>query len=354
MVARESLLSAEDAGSGSDDRAAEVAAAQPAPTSLRIELYDADGRDATLSLEQIDPAAIGERHLLWIDLQGEDDALLTAIAQRLSLPPVVLDSLRSLGGRPVLENFGDWFYIQAVAVLHTGSMAFNGLVLGLVVGPNCVFTVHREAIPFLEALRERERADTELGVLSAESFAASLLDWQLATYFEAVSAFEDAVDRLEVNLLGGPVSRDVLPELLQLRRASSRLRRMLSLHRPVFNAMARPDFRPASNQDTDLNYQSLNAHFERATNAVENARDLVVGSFELFTTRTAQRTNDTMKVLTFFTVLLGTLAVVAGVLGMNFAAPFFDSGLRGFWIAIGSMAAIAMLATLVARWRDWL
>ena len=81
---------------------------------------------------------------------------------------------------------------------------------------------------------------------------------------------------------------------------------------------------------------------------------LVVGSFELFTTRTAQRTNDTMKVLTFFTVLLGTLAVVAGVLGMNFAAPFFDSGMRGFWIAIGSMAAIAVLAMLVARWRDWL
>ena len=39
---------------------------------------------------------------------------------------------------------------------------------------------------------------------------------------------------------------------------------------------------------------------------------------------------------------------------MNFAAPLFDSGMRGFWIVIGSMAAIAVLAMLVARWRDWL
>jgi Mg2+ and Co2+ transporter CorA len=86
---------------------------------------------------------------------------------------------------------------------------------------------------------------------------------------------------------------------------------------------------------------------------VENARELVVGSFELFATRTAQRTNDTMRVLTFVTVLLGTLAVVAGALGMNFKAPFFDTGADGFWIAIGAMGAIVLLSTLFARWRRW-
>ena len=87
--------------------------------------------------------------------------------------------------------------------------------------------------------------------------------------------------------------------------------------------------------------------------AVENARELVVGSFELFTTRTAQRTNETMRVLTFVTVLLGSLAVVAGALGMNFRTPFFDSGARGFWTAIGAMAAIVLAALGLARWRRW-
>ena len=87
--------------------------------------------------------------------------------------------------------------------------------------------------------------------------------------------------------------------------------------------------------------------------AVDNTRDLVVGSFELFTTRTAQRTNDTMRVLTFFTVLLGSLAVLAGVLGMNFTVDFFHSGAEGFWITIASMAGLVVSATLFARWRRW-
>jgi len=86
---------------------------------------------------------------------------------------------------------------------------------------------------------------------------------------------------------------------------------------------------------------------------VENARDLVVGSYELLTTRLSQRTNDTMRTLTFVTVLLGSLAVVAGVLGMNFEAALFRSGSRGFWIAVGAMAAFVVLAMVVGRRRDW-
>ena len=94
--------------------------------------------------------------------------------------------------------------------------------------------------------------------------------------------------------------------------------------------------------------------FERAMDAVENARDLVVGSFELFATRSSERTNDTMRALTFVTVLLGTLSVVAGTLGMNFAAPFFDTGGRGFWTAFAGMALVAVIAIVVARWRRWI
>ena len=87
---------------------------------------------------------------------------------------------------------------------------------------------------------------------------------------------------------------------------------------------------------------------------VENTRELMVGSFELFSSQTALRTNETMRVLTFATVLIGTLAVLAGVLGMNFDAAFFATGDAGFWWALGGMAALAVAAVVVARWRRWL
>ena len=87
---------------------------------------------------------------------------------------------------------------------------------------------------------------------------------------------------------------------------------------------------------------------------VQNTRDLVVGTFELFSSQTALRTNETMRALTFYTVLIGTMAVVAGVLGMNFDAPFFDAGAKGFWWALAGMGAIVVVAVVLGRRRRWL
>jgi magnesium transporter len=332
----------------------------PRPTEPRVclWLFDADGEDRALEEEEVDVEALGERELLWIDLEGgttgdAEPMLERLLLQRLHLEERALELVRALDGRPLLHNFGEWFLVQVVAVEHPGELQFKGRGLALVCGRNVVLSLHRGPLEFLEELRSREHADTQLGALSADSFSASLLGWQVDSYLLAVADFEAAVDRFEVAVMAGNHRRESLPELARLRRGASRLRRMLAAHRQVFGAMARPDFRPDASGAADRHFLALEQRFERAMDAVENARDLVVGSFDLFTSRTAQRTNDTMRVLTFVTVLLGSLAVVAGALGMNFHTAFFDSGERGFWTAVAVMAAIALAALALARWRRW-
>ena len=61
-----------------------------------------------------------------------------------------------------------------------------------------------------------------------------------------------------------------------------------------------------------------------------------------------------MRVLTILTALMGGLAVVAGVLGMNFEAPFFKTGLAGFLSAIAVMILLALAGFALAWWRKWL
>lgn len=322
------------------------------PSQLRAVLFDADGRDQRVDLESVDPKALSERQLLWVDVQlGDDDGAAPAL-DALGLRGIA-GALDEKGIRPQLQNFGECSIVRAVAISHPGKLQFQGQALTLVLGRNFVLTLHPEALPYLTELTERERGDTQLGMLSAEGFTASLLDWLLTTYFEAVADLEAAIDRLEVQMLAHRVNGTSVPGLAQLRRAASRLRRLLVPHRLVFGAMARPDFRPDLGPESVAQFHALQERFERCLDMVENARDLVIGSFELFSTRMAQQTNETMRVLTFFTALLGTLAVIAGVLGMNFKAPVFETGTRGFTVTIGSMVALVVCALLVARWRRW-
>jgi Mg2+ and Co2+ transporter CorA len=328
---------------------------------LRATLFDADGADRSLDVGAIDLASLSERKLLWVDVDiGDDDKqstgsdpLLADLAARLGLGADGRDLWQELNGSARLQNFGEWFLVQVIAVENSGGLRFRGRGLAIICGDNFVVSIHRGPVEFIERLRDRERADTRIGSLSAEGFTASLLDWMVESYLHAVSDFEATVDRLEVTILARTVNPESLPELAKLRRGASRLRRMLAPHRHVFGALARPDFRPDETGVADKQFRALEQRFERAMDAVESTRDLVVGSFELFTTRMAQRTNDTMRALTFATVLLGSLAMVAGALGMNFKAGFFDSGDLGFWTAIGSMLVVVVVAVGIARWRRW-
>src|SRR5690606_26937089 len=219
-------------------------------------------------------------------------------------------------------------------------------------GDNIVVSVHADGIGFIDDLMGREAVASHIGRLGADSFVAALLDWQLSTYFDAVSRFEAAVDVLEQAILSER-ARSCLPRLRQMRKAALRLRRLLAPHRAVFGALSRPDFRHDDRPETERHFEALDTRFERAMDMVEHARNLVVGSFELFSSQTALRTDRSMRVLTFVTVITGLLATVAGVLGMNFKAGFFDAGNAGFLIAVGAMLVFGGGSVALARSRGW-
>lgn len=80
---------------------------------------------------------------------------------------------------------------------------------------------------------------------------------------------------------------------------------------------------------------------------------MLIGTFDVHMTRTAQRTNDTMKVLTLASVVLLPSVVVAGIMGMNFKVPIFDNSVLFFGV-IGFMILMAVVTLVVARWRGWL
>lgn len=326
----------------------------PARRAIHAILFDADRCDQVIEdVVPFAPGDLGDRQLLWIDMQDPPESDLRAVAARFSLPEGAIAGALGSETNPVLYNCGECFWLRVVAADDEPGSGFQGKVLVLIAGSNLVVSIHRNPIEFIEQLRERESAQSDIGALGAASFTASLLDWHLSSYFQAVSRFEMAVERLEVEILSDR-PRDCLQDLRALRKGASRLRRMLAPHRVVFASLARPDFRPHEENRTDGHFLALQGNYERAMDMVENARDLVVGSFELFSSQTALVTNDSMRTLTFATVVIGLLAVLAGILGMNFETPFFKTGTAGFAMSAGAMLLLAIVAIVVGRKRRWL
>lgn len=334
------------------DAAASTPAGRASPAAaerLLAILYDSDGCDHVLAADAIArPRDAGA--LLWVDVQGEPPG--ARLCSQLQVPDWIGEAVWCDGTTPQIRADGDHVWCRVGIACPGGDLTFEGRMLRILAGPGFVVTHHDQEIGFLDELRDREHGHTRLGKLGATTFMASLLHWVLESYFESVMAFEAELERVEADILEDRHDEDSV-RLSTMRRAASRLRRMLAAHRSVFASLGRPDFLPDAGRDTREALAAVETQFQHAMDAVENLRELVIGTLDVLTNRIALRTNRSMRILTFGAVLLGFLSVVAGALGMNFQAGFFDSGNRGFFLAVAAMGAAAALALVVGLRRRW-
>ena len=210
--------------------------------------------------------------------------------------------------------------------------------------------MHEEPLDFEADFRERMSGGSELGRLDAVTFLGTLLGWQVRSYGRAVVALSSDIDELDTSLLATDVqSDDALAQLVALRRRIGALRKMLLPHRDAFASLASPELDRISTSESAATFRRLATEVAEAADAVDSAREMLLGSFEILMTRSAQRTNETMATLTIVTVVLLPSTLLAGIMGMNFHPAFFDHAAL-FWVTLGVMAAaMAGTVTLLRR-----
>src|SRR5687768_1322493 len=315
--------------------------------TVRAYLFDADGADKEVQLTQDVVTGLSDRTILWVDVAGSDQNELTKVANCFNLHRESLRNLLNPIGRPRLDVYDQYFQVNVIAVQEQDKVYYP-LEFDLFAGPNYAVTFHPNPIDFLETFDRQVRGDTQIGALTAASFLAALLDWHVSSYFSVLRNLEDEVDRLDEMAILAPTDRKFLRQVVELRRRVSYLRQLLSPHQEVFAALARPDFEAIAQTESAAHFRDLDDRLDRAIASVDHAREMVIGTFELFMTGTSQSTNDTMKALTLITLLVGLMGVIAGAMGMNFTTEFFEVGTPGFVLTIAGMFVLTIAILIVA------
>ena len=326
-----------------------------AQESVRVRQFDADRHDQSLALDDALEAKPTERQLLWIDISEDlDEAQARQLADAFDLNSSTVHALENPGDVPHLAVHGSYLHVR-VAVEPNDRDLDETPWLDIVGGGNVVITSHRKPIKFLDDMDDRIESDTTFGLLDASTFIASLLGAAVTSYFTAVDAIEDDVDVLDSKSLRDDGRHQLLDDLVVVRRRIARLRRVLTDHRQVFASLAGAELpKLTDNPDSAEAFKSVAERFDSAIGAVEDSREVLIGSFDVYMTRTAQRTNDIMKVLALATVLLLPGSVVAGLLGMNMLIPLPEDNPMSFWFVVSGVAIFAISILLIARARRWL
>lgn len=306
---------------------------------FRAILYDASGHDREVHLEDVPIAQLAKDQLLWVDVAPSDCPRLPGEMR------AALDTSAAVGR---LEIFDDFYRFQVTLPDHSRSE------LQFAVGRSWLLTCSDARPAMFDDFVEADQGETLKGKMSATAFVSSLLQRHLDGFRQEIASVDVAVDKLDETILRGREKRSPLGALAALRRRLSELRATLIEQRGVIHGLTAPDFiSHVEERDREFLIE-VNRVFERLEDDIARARDTVIGSFELYTSRVAQDTNQLVKVLTIATVITGVIGAVAGIFGMNFNTPIPNSGLSGFLLVTGAMVLASIAIVALAFWRRWL
>ncbi len=320
---------------------------------VRAYLYDATATDGEVALTSQTVAALHDRQLLWVDVTEFDNNELQLLGQTLLLQRDSVLTLIQKGRRPRLDQYPGYsqFNLQTI---QQANGKHELMEVDFILGANLIVTVHRKPAEFLNSFDKRVKGDSDLGELDAPAFLAALLDWHVTGYFRLLEDLEIEVDKIDAHALRPRHSRDLLTELTKLRQRVAFVRRILTPHREVYAAMARPDFQVIANSTSAPHFRILADRLDRAIEAVENARELLVGSFDIFSTQTTLRTNEVIKVLTLVSFVWFPASVIVGITGLLLKVPVNPTSSHGFWFMLLSIAFIGIATLILARWKRWI
>ena len=323
--------------------------------TVRARLYDARGDDRDVDIGAIEPGKIDDRALLWIDVDGQDAADIDGVARAVELEPRLRRVLANTQHQPHVVRLANRVGIVLTAIDRNGPNGDESLVrrdLDVVVGRNLVITVHDGGLAAIRDYDEQVRGERDLGLLDAGAFIAGLVDAVFATYLGEVEDIEREIEKLDQIALRQSASHDdFLDRVVQLRRRIALLRRWVAPNRDAIAPLIRPDFE--LHGDIVPSWPGMLDRLEHVIGAVENARELLVGSLDIYLGRSAQRSNDVMKTLTIVSSIALPAVVLAGVMGMNFQIGFFDNA-ANFYVVVVAMLVISITILVLARWRRWI
>jgi magnesium transporter len=181
----------------------------------------------------------------------------------------------------------------------------------------------------------------------------ALTDGIVDAYFPVLDAIEDEIDALQDDVIARPNSW-TLERLFALKRQLIRLRRAMSPAREIFNQLTNRDLTLIKAEHV-IYFRDVYDHLIRVTDELDNDRELVSGTLEVYLSTVNNNLTVIMKRLTGVTVILAGIGAVGGLFGMSEAGPALGGGeAGGFWLVVGFVVTGAALTALFLRRIDWI
>ena len=293
-------------------------------------------------------------HLYWWDfnLATEDDTVV--LREFFHFHPLAIADCVSDIHYPKIEFYDSYLYlvVHGVDIDRTQVEGFAPKELDIFLGRNYLVTYHKKEMRSAAEVARRCRENTPIFDFGLDFVLYSILDILVTNYMPVLNSIEDDLDAIE-ELIFKTTKKDILRDLLGLKRTLLRLKKTIFPQREVINHLARNEY-DFVQQRTQAYFRDVYDMLYRMAEMTESFRDVGSTLVESHFAMISNRMNEIMKVLTVFATIFGPLTVLTGIYGMNFDHMPELRWQYGYYYVLGAMGVVVISLLSYFRWKDWL
>jgi len=286
----------------------------------------------------------------WIDLTEPDAALVDRVARLLELHELIAEDIVEGNQRSKIEVTDGLVHVVLFALAYRDEIETHEV--DLVLGQGFLLSSHPAAWD------PRAGAHFRAGLAPTMKAGSDHLLWAVFdaivdAYFPFADRVEDEIDAIQDNVMGR-ADRATLGRVFALKRELIAVRRAVSPVREVLNQLTNRELALIDAEEI-IYFRDIYDHVIRLTDELDNDRELVTATLDVYLSQVNNNLSAIMKRLTGVTVILAGVGAIAGVFGMSEAGLAFSGGeALGFWAVTAATVTVAALVAWFLRRIDWI
>ena len=298
-----------------------------------------------------------KERVFWLDFEQPTAQEIEQMQAIMHFHPLAIEDAVHHSQRPKIDSYETYYFFIFYSLgwgryAHEPEAGLRMRQIGVFVGPNYLITIHHKHVPEILETMKRWETNREIIGDTVGAVAYAMLDALVDSYFPVIDEISDRAETLEEQIFEH-YRDNVISEIFGLKKDLLNLRRVISPSRDVLNIMMRRQM-PIFDKETIVYLTDVYDHVVRVTDSIDTYRDLLSSALDGYLSMASNRMNTTMRVLTSSSIILMSMALVAGIYGMNFRYMPELEWPFGYGFAILLMLGIGLVLYFFFKRRGWL
>ncbi|MCF7846369.1 MAG: magnesium/cobalt transporter CorA [Candidatus Peribacteraceae bacterium] len=298
---------------------------------------------------------VTHKNLKWYDFPDPNKETVKFLKETFKFHPLDLEDCLNEIQRPKIDEYSNYLFI----VLHfpiwnqrTGRIATEEV--DVFIGQNFIVTLHKGVLEPLEKIRDdcRRLVKRKKYLEKGSGYFLYKLTSKLFDYcFPLLDKMWRQTNSIERDVFDQEGVRDLLKDIMLLKKNIITFRRILQPERPVISALEHKNkkFLP---ETLEVYFDDVVDKIEKQWNSLDSLKEVAETLQDANESLISHRSGETIKVLTIFSVIMLPLTLISGIFGMNVDLPFQKNEIAFLGIA-GVMVLIVIAMFAYFKWKKW-